>query len=61
MLAKLHGTEAYIVHMTCREAVEALARARAAGERCYGETCPQYLLLDDTVFDEAGFRGAAYV
>ena len=61
VLAKLHGTEVYIVHMTCREAVEALARARAAGERCYGETCPQYLLLDDTVFAKPDFEAAAYV
>ena len=61
VLAKLHGTEVYVVHMTCREAVEALARARAAGERCYGETCPQYLLLDDTVFAKPDFEAAAYV
>jgi len=61
VLAKLHGTEVYIVHMTCREAVEALDRARAAGERCYGETCPQYLLLDDTVFAKPDFEAAAYV
>jgi dihydropyrimidinase len=61
VLAKLHGTEVYIVHMTCREAVEALARARAAGERCYGETCPQYLLLDDTVFAKPDFEAAAYI
>ncbi len=61
VLAKLHGTEVYIVHMTCREAVEALARARAAGERCYGETCPQYLLLDDTVFARPDFEAAAFV
>jgi dihydropyrimidinase len=61
VLAKLHGTEVYIVHMTCREAVDELARARAAGERCYGETCPQYLLLDDTVFAKPDFEAAAYV
>jgi dihydropyrimidinase len=61
VLAKLHGTEVYVVHMTCREAVEALERARSAGERCYGETCPQYLLLDDTVFARPDFEAAAYV
>lgn len=61
VLAKLHGTEVYVVHMTCREAVEALERARGAGERCYGETCPQYLLLDDTVFARPDFEAAAYV
>jgi dihydropyrimidinase len=60
-MARLHGTTAYIVHMTCREAVEALERAKLAGQHCYGETCPQYLLLDDTVFTKPNFEGAAYV
>lgn len=61
MIARLTGATAYIVHMTCRESVEALARARAAGQKAYGETCPQYLLLDDTVYDKPDFEGSAYV
>src|SRR6266545_7971276 len=61
MMARLHGATAYIVHMTCRESVEALERAKLAGQRCYGETCPQYLLLDDSVFDKPDFGGSAYV
>jgi dihydropyrimidinase len=61
MMARLHGAAAYIVHMTCREAVEALERAKREGQHCYGETCPQYLLLDDTVFARPNFEGAAYV
>ncbi len=61
MMARLHGATAYIVHMTCREAVEALVRAKLAGQHCYGETCPQYLLLDDTVFTKPDFGGSAYV
>jgi dihydropyrimidinase len=61
MMARLHGTTAYVVHMTCVEAVEALRRAKARGEPCLGETCPQYLLLDDRVFARPDFEGAAYV
>src|SRR5262245_49604793 len=61
MLARLHGTTAYIVHMTCHESVHALERAKRTGQRCYGETCPQYLLLDDRVFDQPDFGGSAYV
>jgi dihydropyrimidinase len=61
MMARLHGTTAYIVHMTCRESVEALERAKLSGQHCYGETCPQYLLLDDTVFNKPNFEGASYV
>jgi dihydropyrimidinase len=61
MMARLHGATAYIVHMTCREAVDALVRAKLDGQKCYGETCPQYLLLDDSVFTKPDFEGAAYV
>jgi dihydropyrimidinase len=60
-MARLHGTTAYIVHMTCREAVDALVRAKLEGQWCYGETCPQYLLLDDRVFVKPDFEGSAYV
>jgi dihydropyrimidinase len=31
------------------------------GARVYGETCTQYLLLDDSVYDKPEFEGAAYV
>jgi dihydropyrimidinase len=61
MLARLNGATAYIVHMTCREALEALVDAKALGQLCYGETCPQYLLLDDSVFERPDFEGAVWV
>ncbi|MBI1795415.1 MAG: dihydropyrimidinase [Candidatus Eisenbacteria bacterium] len=61
MMAALHGTRTYIVHMTCKESVAALERAKLRGQKCYGETCPQYLLLDDRVFVKPDFEGAAYV
>jgi dihydropyrimidinase len=61
MMARLHGATAYIVHMTCKESMQALERAKLRGQHCYGETCPQYLLLDDTMYDKPDFEGAAYV
>lgn len=61
MIARMTGAVAYIVHMTCRESVRALAEARARGQRAFGETCPQYLLLDDSVYEKPDFEGAAYV
>jgi len=61
MIARLTGATAYIVHMTCRESVQALAEARERGQHCYGETCPQYLLLDDSVYEKPDFEGATYV
>jgi dihydropyrimidinase len=61
MMAGLVGAPVYIVHMTCKESVRAVAEARERGQRVYGETCPQYLLLDDSVYEKPDFEGAAYV
>lgn len=61
MLAKCAGQPIYIVHLTCKESMDAVLRARAEGQLVYVETCPQYLLLDDSVYDKPDFEGAAYV
>jgi dihydropyrimidinase len=61
MLARLNGEPVYIVHLTCIEALKAVREARARGQIVYAETCPQYLLLDDSVYDKPDFEGAAYV
>lgn len=61
VLARFTGAELYIVHVTCRQAVEAIAAARRAGQAIHGETCPQYLLLDDSVYHLPEFESAAYV
>ncbi|MEZ5232841.1 MAG: hypothetical protein R2749_09040 [Acidimicrobiales bacterium] len=44
-LARVADCPLYIVHMSAREAVEAVARARNLGANVFGETCPQYLYL----------------
>ncbi len=50
-----------MVHVSSAEAVDAIAEARARGQVVFGETCPQYLLLDDSVYEKPDFEGAAYV
>ncbi len=60
-LAHLAGAPVYIVHVTCKEAVEAIDRGRRQGWAVWGESCPQYLLLDETKLDQPGFEGAKYV
>src|SRR5205085_9431101 len=60
-LARLAGAALYVVHVTCREAVEPIARARAAGWRVFGETCTQYLFIDETFLERPDFEGAKYV
>ena len=59
--AEATGCPVYIVHVTCKEAAEAIAQAKAKGLKVFGETCPQYLLLDDSVYEKENFQSAAYV
>jgi dihydropyrimidinase len=61
MLARMMGNPVYIVHVTCKEAVSVIAEARSRGQVVMAETCPQYLLLDDSVYEKPDFEGAAYV
>jgi dihydropyrimidinase len=60
-LAHLAGAPLYVVHVTCKEAVEPIARAREAGWDVWGETCTQYFFnsLDDIA--KPNFEGAKYV
>jgi len=60
-LAELAGAPVYIVHVSCAEAVEEVAAARARGAHAWAETCPQYLFLSDECYDAPGFDGAKYV
>ncbi len=60
-LAHLAGAPLYVVHVTCREAVEPIALAREKGWDVWGETCTQYFFnsLDDIA--KPDFEGAKYV
>lgn len=60
-LGKMADQPAYIVHMTCKEAVVELARARKRGWESYGEVCAQHLMLDADLYDLPDFEGAKYV
>lgn len=48
-----------IVHTTCRQALREIARARRRAQTVYVETCPQYLLLDDSVYRDPNCSRAA--
>jgi dihydropyrimidinase len=60
-LAHLAGAPLYVVHVTCKDAVDPIARARELGWDVWGETCTQYFFnsLDD--ISKPGFEGAKYV
>jgi dihydropyrimidinase len=55
-MARRADAPLYIVHLSCAEALEAVADAKAHGEPVYAETCPHYLTLTDALYadpDEA--------
>lgn len=58
-LAGLQNTPLYIVHVSTREATEAIAAARLRGLKVYGEVLPQHLVFDETVYDTTDWLAAA--
>jgi dihydropyrimidinase len=59
-LAEAAGAPVYIVHLSARDALEAVRDARDRGSMAFAETCPQYLFLS---LDDLGngFEGAKFV
>ncbi len=51
----------YIVHVSTHEALEQIHKAQSKGQPVYAETCPQYLLLDESQYDQPFDRACAYV
>lgn len=61
-IAGVLGAPLYIVHVSTREATEAIGRARAAGQRVYGEVLAQHLVIDESVYRDPDWaRAAAHV
>lgn len=57
----LADSQLYVVHVSCAEAVNQIAQARNRGVNIWGETCPQYLVLDESALEKPNFEGAKYV
>ncbi|QJD91603.1 dihydropyrimidinase [Duganella dendranthematis] len=49
-IANVMNTPVYIVHVSCAESLEAITRARAHGQRVYGEALAGHLVIDDSVY-----------
>lgn len=60
-LAQQSDCPLYIVHTTCNDAMERVKRNYLRHQRVYVETCTQYLLLDDLLYEKEGFEGAKWV
>jgi len=60
-LATLTEAPLYIVHVSCVHSLQAVAAVRVKDLPVWGETCPQYLYLDDSCYAKPGFEGAKFV
>ena len=60
-LARIAGSPLYVVHVTCKEAVDPIRRARKAGWDVWGETCTQYFFRSIDDLAKPDFEGAKYV
>ena len=58
-MAQLADVPVIIVHLSARESLEEVRAARRRGQRVYVETCPHYLLLEDSVYDNPDYLEAA--
>jgi dihydropyrimidinase len=58
-IAGVLNVPVYLVHVSCQEALEAIGRARAAGQRVYGEVLAGHLTVDDGVYRSPDFAFAA--
>jgi dihydropyrimidinase len=60
-LARVAGCPIYVVHVSCKEAIEPIMLAREKGWQTWGETCTQYFFIDETYLDQPDFEGGKYV
>ena len=60
-LAKLSGATLYIVHVSNGETAALIDAARREGLPIWGETCTQYLTVDETDLEREGWDAAKYV
>ena len=58
-IAEVADVPVVIVHLSTKESLSEVAAARARGQKVYVETCPHYLLLDDSRYDQPDYSDSA--
>ncbi|MFZ6734303.1 dihydropyrimidinase [Undibacterium sp. Ji42W] len=58
-IANVLNTPLYIVHVSCQESLDAITRARAHGQRVFGEVLAGHLVVDDSVYKNPDFVQSA--
>lgn len=60
-LASQNRCPVYIVHVSCADALAHIRAVRSRGQSAFGETCPQYLFLDESRYALPFEESAKYV
>ena len=60
-IARAADAPCVVVHLSTKAGFEEIVRARREGVKAYAETCPQYLLLDDSVYNAPFDSGAKFI
>lgn len=60
-IGKLAGHRVHVVHVSSAAGLAEIRKARSMGIRITAETCPQYLLLDESKYQLPGFESAKFV
>ncbi len=58
-IAEVFGVPLYIVHVSARQALDEITRARNEGQRVFGEVLAGHLLIDDSVYRNPDLESAA--
>ncbi|MFP4556751.1 MAG: dihydropyrimidinase [Bacteroidales bacterium] len=51
----------YIVHVSAKESIEHIRKAQAANQKVFAETCPHFLVLNDSAYKGSFLETAKYV
>jgi dihydropyrimidinase len=61
-IAQVLGVPVYIVHVSAKDALDAIIRARSEGQRVFGEVLAGHLVIDELVYRDTDWgRAAAHV
>lgn len=59
-IAEVVGVPLYVVHTSCKDAMDAIARAQSEGQCAFGEALVQHLIVDDSTYRHADWDIAAH-
>ena len=58
-IADVFGVPLYVVHVSSKQSLDAITRARNSGQKVFGEVLAGHLLVDESVYQDKNFESAA--